>query len=81
MRGLQRMNWALMLLVFGSAHVASAQEGKKIYAQKLLDETLAKHKEVVIMAMHVTPPEKPRTSSLLQTSDTSAKRPTKTICA
>ncbi len=58
MRGLQRMNWALMLLVFGSAHVASAQEGKKIYAQKLLDETLAKHKEVVIMAMHVTPPGK-----------------------
>jgi len=35
-----------------------AQEGKKIYAQKLLDETLAKHKEVVIMAMHVTPPGK-----------------------
>jgi hypothetical protein len=30
----------------------------KIYAQKLLDETLAKHPEVVIMAMHVTPPDK-----------------------
>ena len=38
--------------------VLSAQEGKKIYAQKLLDETLANHKEVVIMAMHVTPPGK-----------------------
>ncbi len=34
------------------------KDGKKIYAQKLLDETLAKHKEVVIMAMHVTPPGK-----------------------
>lgn len=26
------------------------------YAQKLLNDTLAKHKEVVIMAFHVTPP-------------------------
>src|SRR5580704_10245023 len=58
MRGLKKMNWALMLLVFGSALIASGQETKKIYAQKLLDETLAKHKEVVIMAMHVTPPGK-----------------------
>jgi hypothetical protein len=48
----------MMILVFGSALIASGQEGKKIYAQKLLDETLAKHKEVVIMAMHVTPPGK-----------------------
>jgi hypothetical protein len=46
------------LLVFGGALLASGQETKKIYAQKLLDETLAKHKEVVIMAMHVTPPGK-----------------------
>lgn len=28
----------------------------KIYAQKLVNDTLAKHKEVVIMAFHVTPP-------------------------
>jgi hypothetical protein len=27
-----------------------------IYAQKLLNDTLAKHKDVVIMAFHVTPP-------------------------
>jgi hypothetical protein len=47
-----------LLLVFGGALIISGQEGKKIYAQKLLDETLAKHKEVVIMAMHVTPPGK-----------------------
>jgi hypothetical protein len=47
-----------LVLLFGAAFCASAQEGKKIYAQKLLDETLAKHKDVVIMAMHVTPPGK-----------------------
>jgi len=53
------MNWALtLLLIFGSTLLVSAQEDKKIYAQKLLDETLAKHKDVVIMAMHVTPPGK-----------------------
>jgi len=59
MRGLKKMNRTMtLLLVLGSALSVSAQEGKKIYAQKLLDETLAKHKEVVIMAMHVTPPGK-----------------------
>ena len=47
-----------LVLFLGAAFCASAQEGKKIYAQKLLDETLAKHKDVVIMAMHVTPPGK-----------------------
>jgi hypothetical protein len=36
----------------------NAQDAKKIYAQKLLDETLVAHKDVVIMAMHVTPPGK-----------------------
>ena len=45
-------------ILFASAQFALAQEGKKIYAQKLLDETLAKHKDVVVMAMHVTPPGK-----------------------
>jgi hypothetical protein len=48
-----------LLVVLASAVLASAQEAKKIYAQKLLDETLARHKDVVIMAMHVTPPGKP----------------------
>jgi hypothetical protein len=58
MRRFGKMSHAVMLfLVFGGALIASAQEGK-IYAQKLVDETLAKHKEVVIMAMHVTPPGK-----------------------
>jgi hypothetical protein len=56
---LGKMACVVMLFgVFGGALISSAQEGKKIYAQKLLDETLAKHKEVVIMAMHVTPPGK-----------------------
>ncbi len=47
------------VILCAAASFAAAQDtGKKIYAQKLLDETLAKHKEVVIMAMHVTPPGK-----------------------
>jgi hypothetical protein len=59
MPSLKKMNWVLsLLLAFGSVLVIAAQEEKKIYAQKLLDETLAKHKDVVIMAMHVTPPGK-----------------------
>ena len=45
-------------ILFACAQFALAQETKKIYAQKLVDDTLAKHKEVVIMAMHVTPPGK-----------------------
>lgn len=59
MARLKKMSCALsLMLVFGFAFFASAQEAKKIYAQKLLDETLARHKEVVIMAMHVTAPGK-----------------------
>jgi hypothetical protein len=50
---------AILLLACGSPLMAWPQETKKIYAQKLLDEALAKHKDVVIMAMHVTPPGKP----------------------
>jgi len=38
-----------------SARPAATQP--TIYAQKLLNDTLARHKEVVIMAMHVTPPD------------------------
>lgn len=47
-----------MLATSGWTLSAQAQAEKKIYAQKLVDETLAKHKDVVIMAMHVTPPGK-----------------------
>src|SRR5215470_10093685 len=38
--------------------VTKGQETQKIFAQKLVDEALAKHKEVIILAMHVTPPGK-----------------------
>jgi hypothetical protein len=51
-------HWMTLVLLLGTVFCAPAQETKKIYAQKLLDETLAKHKDVVIMAMHVTPPGK-----------------------
>jgi hypothetical protein len=48
-----------LLAVLGWVQSAPAQTqpGKKIYAQKLVDETLAKHPEVVILAFHVTPPK------------------------
>jgi hypothetical protein len=37
-----------------------APEGqKKIFAQKLVDDTLAKHLDVIILALHVTPPDHP----------------------
>ncbi len=49
---------AMLLLMFVGVLIASGQEAKRIYAQKLLDETLAKHKNVAIMAFHVTPPGK-----------------------
>ncbi len=59
MKGNNRTIYFVTLAVlFAAAQFLSAQEGKKIYAQQLLDETLAKHKDVVIMAMHVTPPGK-----------------------
>lgn len=59
MQRFNRIYWALtLLLVLGSSLFLPAQVGKKIYAQKLVDETLAKHKDVVVMAMHVTPPGK-----------------------
>jgi len=47
-----------LLAVLGWIQFAPAQPqtGKKIYAQKLVDETLMKHPEVIILAFHVTPP-------------------------
>ncbi len=49
---------ALALLMATAAMAAQGQEPKKIFAQKLVDEALAKHPEVIILAMHVTPPGK-----------------------
>jgi hypothetical protein len=37
---------------------AQVQETGKIFAQRLVDDALAKHREVIILAMHVTPPGK-----------------------
>ena len=59
MRVVHKMCWRMLgLLAILLPLLVPAQETKKTYAQKLLDETLAKHKDVVIMAMHVTPPGK-----------------------
>ena len=58
MKCLHRITSILAFLATAGSLALCAQEGKKIYAQKLLDEALANHKEVVIMAMHVTPPGK-----------------------
>ena len=40
------------------AGLANGQSPQKIFAQKLVDEALEKHKDVIILAMHVTPPGK-----------------------
>jgi hypothetical protein len=58
MTSLKKITAGLAFVLLVGALAVSSQEGKKIYAQKLLDDTLVKHKEVVIMAMHVTPPGK-----------------------
>jgi hypothetical protein len=58
MTRLKKFTGVLAFLALAGPPAAYPQEAKKIYAQKLLDDTLAKHKEVVIMAMHVTPPGK-----------------------
>ena len=57
------MKWpialSLAVLLAGSGIGAStAQTAPKINAQKLVDEAMAKDPEVVILSMHVTPPQK-----------------------
>jgi hypothetical protein len=42
--------------MFAQAQSAASPSQPLTYAQKLVNDTLAKHKEVVIMAFHVTPP-------------------------
>jgi hypothetical protein len=44
-------------LLIAQDQPASNPQKPEIYAQKLVDETLAKHKDVVVMAFHVTPPD------------------------
>ncbi len=62
-----RNKMALAVMVMALGLCAAAQYGPlviqahtpaRIFAQKLVNDTLAKHPEVVIMAMHVTPPGK-----------------------
>jgi iron complex outermembrane receptor protein len=45
----------LVLAVLASLPLAAQAPARKIYAQKLVDETLAKHHELLILVMHVTP--------------------------
>jgi len=47
-----------ILLILSAAGISVAQATPAPYAQKLVDEALAKHPEVVIIAMHVAPPHK-----------------------
>ncbi|HXN21422.1 MAG TPA: hypothetical protein VOA41_01610 [Candidatus Dormibacteraeota bacterium] len=52
--------WVAVVIVVGGVEVSFAETAaatdKKIFAQKLVDDALAKHPEVIILAMHVTPP-------------------------
>ena len=45
-----------LLVVVSAIGGAAAQTAPAPYAQKLVDQALAKHPEVVIIAMHVAPP-------------------------
>ena len=44
------------IAMFAQAQSAASPSQPLTYAQKLVNDTLGKHKEVVIMAFHVTPP-------------------------
>jgi hypothetical protein len=58
MKTTNRILLVLAVLCFAVPPPGHAQSDKKIYAQQLLDDSLTRHKDVVIMAMHVTPPGK-----------------------
>ncbi|MDE0856218.1 MAG: hypothetical protein OSA97_17525, partial [Nevskia sp.] len=46
----------LLLLLGAVALPATAETSGKIYAQQLVDKAVAKHPELLVLAMHVTPP-------------------------
>jgi len=48
----------LLILIAAAVGVSNSQAKPNIFAQKLVDETIAKHPHVVILAFHVTPPGK-----------------------
>lgn len=47
-----------LVWIVAAVVMSMAQDKPSIFAQKLVDETLAKHPDVVILAFHVTPPGK-----------------------
>lgn len=51
------MKYALSLLLASLALPAAAQTPPKTYAQELVDRTVARHPELLVLAMHVTPPD------------------------
>jgi hypothetical protein len=48
----------LAMTLSAAAQNSAGQQKPKIFAQKLVDGTIQKHPEVVILAFHVTPPGK-----------------------
>ncbi len=55
---MKRLSLALLLGVAGllQAQTHGTADQPKTYAQQLINQEIAKHPEIVIMAMHVTPP-------------------------
>lgn len=51
------MKHARALFLVALVMPAFAQAPAKTYAQQLVDQAIAKHPELVVMAMHVTPPK------------------------
>jgi RNase H-fold protein (predicted Holliday junction resolvase) len=51
-----RSTWLPIICLAGLAPTALAQTPAKTYAQKLVEDTLAKHPDVATLALHVTPP-------------------------
>ena len=53
------------VLILAAATRPYAQTPPELFAQRLVDETLAKHPEVAHLVMHVTPPNKPDTENVI----------------
>jgi len=53
------------MLALAAATKPYAQTPTELFAQRLVDETLAKHPEVAHLVMHVTPPNKPDTENVI----------------
>ena len=57
------------MLVLAAATRLYAQTPPELFAQRLVDATLAKHPEVAHLVMHVTPPNKPDTENVIIASN------------